>query len=95
MLVRIRFSAQPANDAPRFRNEALALASLLTPAALIAFTLFFWSISCDLRWTTNFFVASGLFSHWQVWLLCAAGLLVFARLLSRYAEQNYLGNVTK
>lgn len=86
MLVRIRFRAQGSDQAPRFRDEALALAALLTPSALIAFTIFFWSISSDLRWTRNFLVSSGPFAHWQVWLGAAAALLLIARILNRYAE---------
>jgi hypothetical protein len=95
MLVRIRFSAQSKDDVPRFRNEALAIAALLTPSALIAFTIFFWDISSDLRWTTNFFVLSGPFSHWQVWLASAAALLLFARLLNRYAQPNESSDLGK
>jgi len=72
MLVRIRFSVQRREHAPRLRNEALAVAALLTPSALLAFTLFFWNISSNLRWTTNFFVARGPFSHWQFWLAAAS-----------------------
>jgi len=62
---------------------ALAVASLLTPCALLAFTLSFWSIAADLRWTTAFFVSTGFFSHWQVWLGGAAVLLVLARVLGQ------------
>jgi hypothetical protein len=95
MLVRIRFSAQRKDDVPRFRDEALALAALLTPSALIAFTIFFWNISSDLRWTTNFFVASGPFAHWQVWLGAAGALLLFARILNRYAYAKQPGGFLK
>jgi len=95
MLVRIRFSVQRREHAPRLRNEALAVAALLTPSALLAFTIFFWNISSDLRWTTNFFVASGPFSHWQFWLAAAAALLLLARLLNRYAQANESPEIPK
>jgi hypothetical protein len=95
MLVRIRFRTRRGDDVPRFRDEALALAALLTPSALIAFTIFFWDISSDLRWTTNFFVASGSFAHWQVWLGAAGALLLFARVLNRYAEAGDPGDFLK
>ena len=88
MLVRIRIVTKQKQNVPRFRDEALAFAALLTPSALIAFTIFFWNISSDLRWTTNFFVTHGPFSHWQVWLAAAAALLLSAWLLNRYAENN-------
>jgi hypothetical protein len=65
------------------KSLALALSSLLTPCALVAFTLAFWSIAADMRWSTTFFVATGLFSHWQVWLLSSGLLLLLARVLGQ------------
>jgi hypothetical protein len=97
MVVRIRWNkvsiSAPANE---FRNRsslrlekfALLAAALLTPSALVAFTLAFWSVASDLHWTGDFFLTHGLFSHWQVWI-CTAGVLLFlARLLERYAPEN-------
>ena len=72
----------------QLRAVASAFAALLGPSALIALAVSFWSIAADLRWTSDFFVSTGLFSHWQVWLITAAVLLVAARLLNRYAERN-------
>ena len=95
MLVRIQWSTARKHSVPRFRAEALALAALLTPSALVAFTIFFWSISSDLRWTKNFFVASGPFVHWQVWLATAVALLLCARLLNRYAGVKEGGDLPK
>jgi hypothetical protein len=65
----------------------LLLAALLTPSALLAFTMAFWIIASDLRWTGEFFLATGLFSHWQVWLCTAAILLLLSRLLDRAARR--------
>jgi hypothetical protein len=97
MVVRIRWNrvsiSAPANE---FRNRsslrlekfALLAAALLTPSALVAFTLAFWSVAADLHWTGDFFLTHGLFSHWQVWI-CTAGVLLFlARLLERYTPEN-------
>ena len=72
----------------RLRRVASALAALLSPAALVAFAVSFWSIAADLHWTNDFFVSTGLFSHWQVWVITASLLLISARLLTRYAERN-------
>jgi hypothetical protein len=43
----------------------------------------FWRIAADLRWTGDFFISSGLLSHWQIWLAAAAILLGVATLLNR------------
>lgn len=71
----------------RQRRAVLLLAALLAPSALVAFTMAFWIIAADLRWTGEFFLTSGLFSHWQVWLCTAAVLLLLSRLLDRVARR--------
>ena len=86
MLVRIRLHRRAGREDPQQRL-ALGLAALLTPSALIAFTISFWSIAAHLHWTTDFFVSSGLFSHWQAWLIAAAALFFAARVLNRYASR--------
>jgi hypothetical protein len=99
MLVRIQWSRRrEASLLPpeRFRSlktvrelrpetVALITAVLLTPSALLAFTMGLWIITSELKWTREFFVPHGLFSHWQVWICTAAVLLLLARLLDRYA----------
>ena len=68
---------------PRFRpaldrtaatsQEALRLvATFLTPVSVIAGVLGVWRLSSDLGWTDEFFIARGIFSHWQVWFALAA-----------------------
>lgn len=84
MLVRIRVSRRTAGCAPHSQEVALACASLLVPSALLAFTLAIWNIAAGLRWASPFIVATGVFSHWQVWFCIAAVLLLLARLLDRY-----------
>lgn len=83
MLVRIRWDRREKGTLLRRQGVASALAALLAPSALIAFTISFWSIAANFHWTSNFFVSKGLFSHWEVWLMAAAGLLAAARLLNR------------
>ena len=92
MLVRIRWNNHRTEDIPRFQSLALAVASLLAPSALMAFTISVWNLAAHLRWTADFFVSRGLFSHWQVWLFAAALLLLLAWLLNRYArsEEDYM-----
>ncbi len=86
MLVRVYWHRRRAGGVARFQNLALATAALLTPSALVAFTIFFWSVAAEFHWTSNFFVSTGLFSHWQMWLFIAGAFLGLARLLNRYAE---------
>jgi len=65
---------------------ALALASLLTPAAVMACALAFWRLSADLRVTSLFPITDGLFSHWQVWVSGATVLQLCAVVLNRYGN---------
>ena len=54
-------------------QEALRLiAAFLTPASVVAGALGAWRLSADLGWTDQFFIESGLLSHWQVWFALAA-----------------------
>jgi hypothetical protein len=73
----------------------LALASLLTPAALLAFTMAFWRMAADLRWTGEFFVSDGLLSHWQTWLGTAAVLLFLASVLNRLGRAGDVDMLSK
>jgi hypothetical protein len=54
------------------------LVALLTPAALVALAMGLWRVSTDLDWAGAFPIATGFFSHWQVWI----GLSVALRMLS-------------
>jgi hypothetical protein len=98
MLVRIQWSRRTGTIRPgmrlrslnsvgeiRLETVALITAVLLTPSALVAFTMGLWIITSDLKWTREFFLPHGLFSHWQVWICTAGVLLLVARLLDRYA----------
>ena len=85
MVVRICWSKRAPSSTPEFQSAALAVASLLVPAALVAFTVTFWSLAAELHLTARFFIISGLLSHWQIWLVAAAALSFGAWLLRRYA----------
>ncbi len=86
MLVRIRWSTSRHSTVLK-HQMALAVGSLLTPLALAAFTVSFWGFAAEFRWAGSFFITSGLFSHWQVWLLAAAVFLLLSRLLSSYGAR--------
>src|ERR1700730_6444138 len=88
MRVRIRLNAGPRVRQKRRKNQhvALAMASLLTPMAVMACVLAFWRLAADLNAAGRFPIPSGLFSHWQVWVTLAASLQFCATLLNRYGK---------
>jgi hypothetical protein len=88
MVVRIQLSSGARVRQKRRKNQhvALAMASLLTPAAVMACVLTLWRLAADLSVTGQFPIADGLFSHWQVWLTVAATLQFSAILLNRYGK---------
>jgi hypothetical protein len=88
MRVRIRFSQGPKVRRKGRKNKhvALALASLLTPAAVMACVLAFWRLTADFKVTNKFPITHGLFSHWQVWVSGAAVLQLCAVALNRYGN---------
>lgn len=88
MLVRIRFGKGLPVSSKRAKNRRLAqgIAVLLKPAALVASVLGCWRIAADFNWTGGFAIATGLFSHWQVWLGGAAVLQLCSYALNRYGK---------
>ena len=88
MRIRIRLSKGPIVHKKRHKNQrvALALASLMTPAAVMACVLGFWRLAADLKVTGEFPITDGLFSHWQVWLSLAAVVQFTATVLNRYGN---------
>ena len=88
MIVRIRIghSAKSVRKPRQQRRFAIGVASLLTPAACLAGALGLWRIAADLNLTGSFAIASGFFSHWQVWMGAAIALQLGAQLLNRYAK---------
>jgi hypothetical protein len=65
----------------------MAIASLMTPVALMAWALGLWGMAADMKWAGEFAITQGMFSHWQVWF--AVGILVqfAAFLLHRFASR--------
>jgi hypothetical protein len=88
MKVRIRLRLGPAFAKHLERNRELAslTAALLTPAAVMAAVLGLWRLAADLQWTGEFVFSTGLLSHWQVWLMMAAGLRTCASVLNRFGR---------
>src|SRR5207248_7850597 len=90
MVLRIRFGRgrQIQRRTGKNRRLALALSALLTPAAVMASALGVWRLAADMKWTGEFGIASGIFSHWQVWLASAAVLQRGAWMLNRYGRDH-------
>src|ERR1700722_9340984 len=88
MIVRIQLSSGARVRQKRRKNQhvALALASLLTPAAVMACVLTLWRLAADLNFTGQFPITDGLFSHWQVWVTIAGTLQFSSVLLNRYGK---------
>jgi hypothetical protein len=60
---------------------------LIRNLALAAGVLGVWRLGTDLGWTQDFFIATGLWSHWQIWLAMAAALNFGANLIQRAARR--------
>jgi hypothetical protein len=90
MVVRIQFGRgrQVYRINGKNRRLALALSALLTPAAVMASVLGFWRLAADMKWTGEFGISAGLFSHWQVWFGSAAILQWVAWTLNRYGRDH-------
>ena len=88
MLVRIRLGKGSKVDRKRRKNRrvAMAFASFLTPAAVMAATLGVWRLAEDVRWASDFAIRQGLFSHWQVWFASAGLLQAGSYYLNRYGR---------
>jgi hypothetical protein len=88
MVVRIRLSSGTrVRQKPRKNQHiALAMAALLTPAAVMACVLAFWRLAADLNATGQFPIPNGFFSHWQIWLTLAVSLQFCAIRLNRYGK---------
>jgi hypothetical protein len=63
MVVRIRLKKDPL-----LGGLFAGLASVLTLVAVACFILGAWKIFSELGWIAVFFLRSGAFSHWQVWV---------------------------
>lgn len=87
MILRVRFDEGRPIRRQRGKNRHLALAmgSLLIPAALMAYVLALWRLGSDMG-AVGEFPFSGIFSHWQVWIGVGAALQLAAYSLNRYGR---------
>ena len=66
-----------------YRDLLRMVPYFLTPVAVIAGFMAAWRYGADAGWADEFFVATGLLSHWQVWLGIAVGIQWLAVQLTR------------
>ena len=90
MRVRVRFKKGATVSKAQRKNRRLAagLGALLTPVAVMAAVLGIWRLASDLRFTGEFGISTGLFSHWQVWMTAAGCLQWAAFTLTRYGSHD-------
>jgi hypothetical protein len=83
--IRLRRGRPIQRKAGKNRHVALALGSLLTPVALMAYVLGLWRVASDMGIAGEFGI-TGVFSHWQIWI--SAGVLIHAAgiSLTRYGR---------
>jgi len=89
MVVRIRFrKGSKVRRGRKNRRLAMAFASFLTPAAVMAAALGAWRVAEDVRLASAFVIRRGLLSHWQVWLALSVVLQTGSYLLNRYGRSS-------
>lgn len=84
--IRLRRDAVMERRIARSRELASVAAAFLTPAAAMALVLGVWRLGYDLKWTGEFAISRGVFSHWQVWIALAGVLQTCAAILNRYGR---------
>jgi hypothetical protein len=70
------------------RRYAPVVGFFITPFALTSYVMAFWRLGSDLNWLGEFFITTGLFSRWQVWLALAIAMQILANQLNRFGGQD-------
>ncbi len=88
MVVRIKLPmGRPRlNRTGKNRHVASAAGVLLGPMALMAWVLGFWRLGADMG-VTGEFAFTGMWSHWQIWMIAGALLQGTSYWLNRYARE--------
>ncbi len=88
MIVRLRLETGTPirRQAGKNRHVAYAVAALLWPAVLMAYSLTLWALAAQVRLAGDFAIPGGIFSHWQVWAAAAVFLHLGAVRLNRYGR---------
>jgi len=88
MRVRIRLQTGPPLSRRKdpSRQAALALASLLSPAAVMVAVLAGWALAAERGWSGGFAFSSGPLADWRLWLAAALLLRAISYVLLRYGR---------
>jgi hypothetical protein len=70
------------------RQLPTILVALMTPAAIVGLAMGLWRLSADLDWAGAFPIASGFFSHWQVWIALSIGLKMLSSSLLAWESKS-------
>lgn len=70
-----------ASAAPKHIDFLRLASDFLTMAAVGCAFFGVWRIGVDFGWTGDFVIATGLLSHWQVWIGATVGFLYLNRRL--------------
>lgn len=73
------------------RHVALAVSALMTPVTLIMLVMALWRIGADINMASEFPIAEGAWSHWQMWMAAAAISHLATVLLNRYGRTGEMG----
>lgn len=95
--IRLKYEYAVRRTAALNRQATLVASSLIAPVALMAWALGSWGVLADLKFAGEFAIATGLFSHWQVWIALGTALQFAAFLLQRAARRpdyNYDGETS-
>src|SRR5258708_26741822 len=87
MILRVRFQRGRSLQRIQGKNRhvAFALGALLVPASLMAYVLGIWRLASDMNMAGSFGI-TGLFSHWQIWLILGVLLQIASSMLNRYGR---------
>ena len=80
---------QSAEGAIAIRNSSMFIASVMSGCVLpqvgvLSAVMGIWRLSADPGWASNFFIADGLLSHYQVWIAIAVGAQASVFILNRW-----------
>src|SRR5947208_3190203 len=73
-------------SATLFNATTELVGAFLTPTSVVAFVLAIWRLGADLGFTGDFIIGTGLFSHWQVWMMLALVLKLTGSLINRAGD---------
>jgi hypothetical protein len=78
--------AEKSRNKRRIVSVTFIAAGLLRMTAVLCLMLSLWRLTSDMGWTGEFFIETGFFSHWQVWLGLTLVVSMLSLRLGRYSH---------